>query len=68
MNVWVALLNLENSYGTKDSLEALFQEALKANEPKKIYMKMVEVYIKNDKNEVRDLFTVCSTMLFHNKL
>ena len=52
LNVWVALLNLENSYGTKDSLETLFQEAIKANEPKKIYMKMVELYIKNDKNEV----------------
>ncbi|XP_066915930.1 protein RRP5 homolog [Clytia hemisphaerica] len=51
LNIWVALLNLENSYGTKASLETLFQEAVKANEPKKVYVKMVELYVKNDKNE-----------------
>ena len=53
MNIWVALLNLENSYGTKESLEKLFQEAVKVNEPIKIFIKMVELYIKNGKNEVR---------------
>jgi len=52
-NIWVALLNLENSYGSKESLDKIFQEALIANEPKKIYMKMVELYIKGDKKEVR---------------
>ena len=52
LNIWVALLNLENSYGTKASLEELFQEAVKANEPKKVYIKMVELYVKNEKNEV----------------
>ena len=65
LNVWVALLNLENSYGTKDSLETLFQEAIKANEPKKIYMKMVELYIKNDKNEVSYLIWITVLLYSH---
>lgn len=50
-NVWVALLNLESIYGSKESLEKCFGDALKVNDTKKVYIKMVDVYIKAGKNE-----------------
>ena len=51
-NVWVALLNLEVLYGTKESLDKAFQDALKVTDQKKIYMKLVSIYLKNEKIEV----------------
>ena len=56
-NVWVALLNLEATYGTKSQLEETFQEAVKVNEPKNVYMKMADIYAKDSKYmEVRFSF------------
>ena len=48
-NVWVALLNLEATYGTKSQLEETFREAVKVNEPKNVYMKMADIYAKDSK-------------------
>lgn len=53
-NVWVAMLNLENMYGTTESLDKCFQNALRVNEPKKVYFKMVDIYVKDEKNEEAD--------------
>lgn len=36
LNVWMALLNLEHLYGTQDSLDSVFQEALQFNDPLKV--------------------------------
>ena len=36
LGLWLACLNLENIYGTQDSLEATFKEALKHNDPIKV--------------------------------
>ncbi|XP_057307002.1 protein RRP5 homolog [Hydractinia symbiolongicarpus] len=55
LNVWVAFLNLESLYGTKETLEKAFQDAVKVNEPKKIYLKMVEIYNKNNKKEEAEM-------------
>ncbi|KAJ3505470.1 hypothetical protein NLJ89_g7399 [Agrocybe chaxingu] len=38
LNVWIALLNLENVYGTNETLEATFKEAAKANDSKTIHL------------------------------
>jgi len=50
-NVWVALLNLESMYGTSESLDKCFQNALKVNDTKKVYTKMSDIYIKSEKIE-----------------
>ena len=52
MNVWIASLNLECLYGTDETLNNVFNEAVKRNEPKKVYLKMTDIYIKNGKSEV----------------
>ncbi|KAJ5811611.1 hypothetical protein N7474_007912 [Penicillium riverlandense] len=52
LNVWVALLNLENTYGNDDSLEDVFKRACQYNEPQEIYERMISIYIQSGKNEV----------------
>ncbi len=65
-NVWVALLNLENSYGTQDSLVQVFQRALEQNEPKKVFKQLVNIYVGSNKFEVSiylDLNSLLKTLL-----
>lgn len=50
-NVWTALLNLENSYGTQDSLVLVFKRALEQNEPKKVFKQLVNIYVQSNKFE-----------------
>lgn len=52
LNVWVALLNLENTYGDDDSLEELFKRACQYNDAQEIYERMTSIYIQSGKNEV----------------
>ncbi|KAJ3411723.1 hypothetical protein HDV05_001783 [Chytridiales sp. JEL 0842] len=56
MNVWVALLNLENTFGDKESLLKTFQRAVSFNEPKDIYLQMAAIYERGDKIEELDTF------------
>lgn len=49
--MWIAFLNLENSFGSSNSLNNVFKEALLYNDEKKIYNHMVDICIaKGDKN------------------
>lgn len=52
LNVWIALLNLENTYGNDDSLEEVFKRACEYNDPQEIYERMISIYIQSGKNEV----------------
>ncbi|XP_014473220.1 PREDICTED: protein RRP5 homolog isoform X2 [Dinoponera quadriceps] len=45
LNVWNAWLNLESKYGTSDSLNDVFQEAVKANDALKVYTHMLSVHV-----------------------
>lgn len=51
LNVWTALLNLEHLYGTQDSLDSVFKEALQFNEPLKVYMHLAQIYVESNKTE-----------------
>ncbi|KAF8167718.1 hypothetical protein B0H34DRAFT_645870 [Crassisporium funariophilum] len=51
MNVWMALLNLENVYGTDESLDLVFKEAARANDSKTIHLKLASVLEQSDKHE-----------------
>mgnify|MGYP001580326465 FL=1 len=53
LNVWVALLNLENTYGTEASLAELFTEAAQSNDAKTVYLRLVDIYERTGKFEVR---------------
>jgi rRNA biogenesis protein RRP5 len=52
LNIWVALLNMENTYGDDDSLEEVFKRACQYNEPQEIYERMISIYIQSGKNQV----------------
>lgn len=53
MNVWIALLNLENTYGNEETLDAVFKEAVQANESETIHLRMIAIFEKTGKLEVR---------------
>ncbi|MCO5565819.1 hypothetical protein L7F22_019494 [Adiantum nelumboides] len=50
-NVWLALLNLENTYGNADALEATFKEACQYNEPKAVHLRLADVLEQSGKLE-----------------
>ncbi|KAK4705134.1 rRNA biogenesis protein RRP5, partial [Phenoliferia sp. Uapishka_3] len=54
LNVWVALLNLENSYGNAESLEELFKEAAQSNDAKTVYLRMIDIYERSNKFEAEE--------------
>lgn len=49
LNVWVALLNLENSFGTEDTLEETFKRACQYMDSRTIYEKMGRIYSMSGK-------------------
>ena len=53
LNVWIALLNLENVYGTDETLEAVFKEATRANNSKTVHLRLASIFEQSDKPEVR---------------
>lgn len=52
LNIWVALLNLENTYGTDESLDEVFQRACEYNDSQEIHERLISIYIQSGKNEV----------------
>lgn len=69
LNVWVALLNLENVYGTDTSLEATFKDAARHNDSKTIHLRLAAILDQSDKVQVRSptSLTVYPTLTFFKR-
>ena len=52
MNVWVGLLNLENTYGSDELVEEVFKRACQYNDAQEIHERLISIYIQSGKNEV----------------
>jgi len=52
LNVWIARLNLENSYGTDETLEATFRDAAKYHDAKHMHLRLAAILEQTDKHEV----------------
>jgi len=52
LNVWVALLNLENTYGSQESLEEVFKRACQYNDSQDIHERLISIYIQSGANSV----------------
>lgn len=52
MNVWIALLNLENAYGNDETVEEAFKRACQYNDAQEIHERLASIYIQSGKNEV----------------
>ncbi|NXU73503.1 RRP5 protein, partial [Oreotrochilus melanogaster] len=49
LNVWVALLNLENMYGSEETLMKIFERAVQYNEPLKVFQHLCDIYANSEK-------------------
>lgn len=53
LNVWLALLNLENIYGTEQTIEATFKNAVRRNDAKTVYLGLATIFEQSEKFHVR---------------
>lgn len=52
LNVWIALLNLENTYGTDEILESTFREATRHNDSKTVHLRLSALLDESGKVKV----------------
>ena len=52
LNVWVAYMNLENMYGTPESLDEVFNRATQNCDSLKVYQHLAEIYARSQKLDV----------------
>merc|ERR1712166_1396192 len=60
LNVWIAKMNLENAYGTVQSLAECFDLAQKMNDSLKVHQHMASIYDRSGKTDEAD--TMYQTM------
>lgn len=51
LNVWMALLNLEVAYGTEETLQSVFNDAIRANDAKTVYLRVAALLEEAGKHE-----------------
>ncbi|KAM5141017.1 protein RRP5 homolog isoform 2-T2 [Mantella aurantiaca] len=69
LNVWVAMLNMENTYGTEETLLKVFERAVQYNDPLKAFQHLVDIYIKSEKfKEAEELMNTMIKRFKHEKL
>ena len=54
LNVWIALLNLENTYGDAETLEEVFKRACQYNDSQDIHERLLSIYIQSANNDKAD--------------
>ncbi|OAA38363.1 Nucleic acid-binding, OB-fold-like protein [Metarhizium rileyi] len=61
LNVWVAYLNLEVAYGTKQTVEDVFKRACQYNDEQEVHERLASIYIQSEK--LKDADALFETML-----
>lgn len=57
LNIWVALLNLENTFGAPDTLDAVFREAVQLNDAYTVHTRLLAILEQSGKiDEAAELF------------
>ncbi|KAK2599188.1 rRNA biogenesis protein rrp5 [Conoideocrella luteorostrata] len=54
LNVWVAYLNLEVAYGTKQTVEEVFKRACQYNDEQEVHERLASIYIQSEKLRLAD--------------
>ncbi|EGF78009.1 hypothetical protein BATDEDRAFT_13567 [Batrachochytrium dendrobatidis JAM81] len=52
LNIWIAFLNLENTYGNVDTLSKVLERAIQMNDAKTVYFHMAKIYERTGKDEL----------------
>ena len=53
LNVWIGLLNLENVYGTDETMNTTFKEAARHNDSKTVHLRLASIFDQTEKHQVR---------------
>ncbi|XP_034834088.1 rRNA biogenesis protein RRP5 [Maniola hyperantus] len=61
LNVWLALLNLEHRFGTKETQQKTIEDALQMNEPYEIHSKLLDILVETSKPQ--ELVSLVELML-----
>ncbi|KAH7885958.1 hypothetical protein F5I97DRAFT_1927833 [Phlebopus sp. FC_14] len=51
LNIWIALLNLENVYGTEASMKTVFRDAARHNDSKTVHLRLAAIFDDSGKHE-----------------
>ncbi|EMD64967.1 hypothetical protein COCSADRAFT_189966 [Bipolaris sorokiniana ND90Pr] len=54
LDVWTALLHLENDFSSDDAINAVFKEACQNNDDREIHERMIKIYISSGKIDKAD--------------
>ncbi|AQZ16397.1 RRP5 (YMR229C) [Zygosaccharomyces parabailii] len=69
LNIWVAMLNLENTFGTDESLEEVFKRACQYMDAFTIHNKLLSIYQMSEKyDQASELFKVTAKKFGSEKL
>jgi len=67
-NAWVAYMNLECTFGTDESADAVFKRAASHNDAKQVYMQLARIHERNKKAELAaKAYEACSKKFPHSK-
>ena len=53
LNIWIALLNLENVYGSDETMESTFKDAARHSNSKTIHLRLASIFDETEKHAVR---------------
>lgn len=53
-NIWIAMLNLENAYGTENTLDDVFKRACEYNDGQEIHEHLTSIYIQSGHHQKAD--------------
>ncbi len=54
LNIWIAMLNLENAYGDDETIDTTFKSACQVNDPQEIHERLTSIYIQSGKQDKSD--------------
>ncbi|RMZ71103.1 hypothetical protein GMOD_00005609 [Pyrenophora seminiperda CCB06] len=54
LDVWTALLHLENDFASDDAIETVFKEACQNNDSREMHERMIKIYISSEKLDKAD--------------
>ncbi len=67
MNLWIAYMNLENTYGTPERFKEVVQRALEVNNKREIYKHLVSIYKLSEKYDLGfEVFRICIKEFFED--
>lgn len=61
LNVWIAMLNLENAFGTPETLKKVFDRAIVYNDSKAVHLQLIKIYeaSQGKEQEALDMHKLC---------